>query len=380
MDVADVSYIQGYLFLGYSGGPCHRTMDFFPTAFIDRIDLISLFVYLFNGGRAPINPSPVEPGFDPIPDDLGCLDYPNQHHPWPRTTDPRLRLGFEGCPAEIAGEPGSKMSFEVYVTLTLAEGAPWFVNSWSLSAGGENLRFLPGTATSGFNCGANEGLDPGQKVRILPYEEIFCSATVVDPQKVPASGPLAGAPQGEGMVDGLVLDWGKIQAIRDPGAYRILKVTVEVTLPEQEGVSTAHLFFVDGKQGMGEPVLNVVAGNGRDASVPVLGECMIPRRAFHGGRQLPGDANQDAAVDQSDAVWLLEHLFLGTYPSLPCEGKTAPAPGPGELALLDFNGNGGIDISDAVALLTWRFLGGEAHPLGTGCIPIPGCRSDVCNP
>ena len=64
------------------------------------------------------------------------------------------------------------------------------------------------------------------------------------------------------------------------------------------------------------------------------------------GRQRPGDASQDGSLDLSDAIWLLEYLFLGAGPALPCEGGTAAGPGPGNLGLLDVNGDGGIDISD----------------------------------
>ncbi|MBI4585070.1 MAG: hypothetical protein HY717_13740 [Planctomycetes bacterium] len=118
---------------------------------------------------------------------------------------------------------------------------------------------------------------------------------------------------------------------------------------------------------------DIVSGRSKDFNANgIPDEC-------EGGLRLPGDANEDGGVDQSDAVWLLEHLFLGTRPNLPCEGNTAAAPGPGELALLDFNDGGEIDISDAVALLTWKFLGGLGHPLGTACSRIAGCL-EVCAP
>ncbi len=128
---------------------------------------------------------------------------------------------------------------------------------------------------------------------------------------------------------------------------------------------------------------NVISLQGT-AQKPVLGSCQllvdcnqdgVPGDACPpGGGQIPGNANQDGGVDQSDAVWLLEHLFLGTYSALPCEGKTASASGPGEQALLDFNGGGEIDLSDAVSLLTWKFLGSPGHPLRTACARIVGPR------
>jgi hypothetical protein len=92
-----------------------------------------------------------------------------------------------------------------------------------------------------------------------------------------------------------------------------------------------------------------------------------------GGLQRPGDANQDSALDLSDPVWMLGHLFLGSEPTLPCGGGTAEGPGSGDLALLDVNGDRQMDISDAVTCLGFLFLGGPPPALGTECVRITGC-------
>jgi hypothetical protein len=60
-----------------------------------------------------------------------------------------------------------------------------------------------------------------------------------------------------------------------------------------------------------------------------------------------GDANGDGRVDLSDAVLILFSLFGGSGP-LPCE------------RIADSNGNGDVDLSDAVFLLGYLFAGGEA--------------------
>jgi hypothetical protein len=39
----------------------------------------------------------------------------------------------------------------------------------------------------------------------------------------------------------------------------------------------------------------------------------------------------------------------------------------------DFNGDRSVDLSDAVAHLTWQFLGGRPHVLGITCTSLPGC-------
>ncbi|HZN58611.1 MAG TPA: hypothetical protein VFD71_11095, partial [Planctomycetota bacterium] len=100
-----------------------------------------------------------------------------------------------------------------------------------------------------------------------------------------------------------------------------------------------------------------------------------------GGGQLPGDMNQDGKLDISDAPALLGHLFLGTFPLLPCQGgdRTAVDPGPANLSLLDSNGDAKIDLSDVVRNLNFLFLGGQAPVLGTACVRIVDCP-DVCTP
>jgi hypothetical protein len=93
------------------------------------------------------------------------------------------------------------------------------------------------------------------------------------------------------------------------------------------------------------------------------------------GWQLPADLSQDARVDISDAIALLRYLFLGATAPLPCGDGTLEAEG--NLRLLDSNGDGRTNLSDAVALLGYLF-GGDAPPaLGTECVPIRTCP-DAC--
>lgn len=80
-------------------------------------------------------------------------------------------------------------------------------------------------------------------------------------------------------------------------------------------------------------------------------------------------------MDISDAVCLLGHLFLGSPPSLPCgDGSVVD---PANRALLESNGDGGVDLSDAVYVLSFLFLGGPPPVLGRDCTPIAGCP-DIC--
>jgi len=96
-----------------------------------------------------------------------------------------------------------------------------------------------------------------------------------------------------------------------------------------------------------------------------------------GGMMIPGDENEDGKLDISDPVALLNHLFLGTNPTLPCgDGSTAH---PSNVMLLDLNGDGRIDISDPVFGLNFLFSGGPNPVPGTACISIAECP-DHCDP
>lgn len=86
------------------------------------------------------------------------------------------------------------------------------------------------------------------------------------------------------------------------------------------------------------------------------------------GVQKPNDENQDGKFDLSDSVSILNHLFLGTNPSLPCGDGTLNAPG--NKALLDSNNDGKINLSDAVYDLSFLFVGG---PIPFNCAGNPAC-------
>lgn len=95
-----------------------------------------------------------------------------------------------------------------------------------------------------------------------------------------------------------------------------------------------------------------------------------------GGLQKPGDENQDGALNISDPVALLNHLFAGTNPALPCGDGTIGDPA--NLALLDANGDQAINITDPVATLNFLFAGGPApeacgNLAGCPCRLIAGC-------
>jgi hypothetical protein len=86
--------------------------------------------------------------------------------------------------------------------------------------------------------------------------------------------------------------------------------------------------------------------------------------------RIPGDCNGDQYLDISDIICLIGFLFLGE-PDMPCATHEA------NRNLLDWQPDGFIDVTDVIASLEFLFLDGSAHPLGSGCARIVGCR-DSC--
>jgi hypothetical protein len=70
--------------------------------------------------------------------------------------------------------------------------------------------------------------------------------------------------------------------------------------------------------------------------------------SFEPCQGLCGDANGDGAVNVSDAVWIINYVFIG---------GGAPKP---VLACGDANGDAAVNVSDAVWVINYVFIGGGA--------------------
>lgn len=88
-----------------------------------------------------------------------------------------------------------------------------------------------------------------------------------------------------------------------------------------------------------------------------------------GGIQ-PGDFNTDGSVNVTDAVALLNHLF-GGGDSPPCGDETLAHAS--NVTILDCNGDGQVNIADPVCALSFLFGGGAPPAAGTDCLPVPEC-------
>lgn len=134
--------------------------------------------------------------------------------------------------------------------------------------------------------------------------------------------------------------------------------------PETDGQGPS-LVVVDGHQ----PLDLWNLKEGWKASAEVDGSPGRADSAPSDGLQLPGDFSQDGKLTITDGIGVLLYLYSG-YPS-PCAADE------GTEMLLDVNGDGIVNLTDAVHTLHFLFLHGEPPALGVGCVRMPGCP-DAC--
>src|SRR5688572_4485071 len=104
---------------------------------------------------------------------------------------------------------------------------------------------------------------------------------------------------------------------------------------------------------MGRPVVNSIVGGA------ILAWAAAAWSPLHAASFIRGDIDVNRTHDVTDAVFLLNHLFLGILSSLDCDDSA------------DVDDSGVLDLTDAVYLLNFLFLGGP-----TPSQPFPRCGLD----
>jgi uncharacterized repeat protein (TIGR03806 family) len=109
--------------------------------------------------------------------------------------------------------------------------------------------------------------------------------------------------------------------------------------------------------------------------VCVLALAWLVSAPVQGGLHRRGDCSGDNDIALDDAICILHALFTGAPNAFPC-GDGSPEH-PSNLHLLDLNADAALDITDAVFLLDFLFLGGPA--VTSECIEVPNCPG-TCTP
>ncbi len=152
---------------------------------------------------------------------------------------------------------------------------------------------------------------------------------------------------------GAILETGAgVKEILDPGKTEILKLRLDVLVPEDPAGELVVLQFEEFLQ------LDDLSPRPQRNHVSCNGVALAPDWNAYSFRVLPfqndpaererfrrGDCNADGTVDVTDPVANLGFQFLGSFDP-PC------------LDALDFNDSGIIDVTDPIASLTHQFIGG----------------------
>jgi hypothetical protein len=264
-------------------------------------------------------------------------------------------LGFDGLPEHIWGEPGEVMTFDVYLTLfTTNNESPEGAMGWVLflkPEGGSitNLTFKGMEVSTIYD--EDPDLDPATPpIHHDPY--LFDLGNSFTDFAAPTNHA------GQCAVEGVVMKSQEKMVLQPTGTQRIGKLSVQGRIPTGGECGTLQILYEDSPVGpygcdnltIEAPARNALIWNGREMR-PVLGSIsvLLCPSVFH-----RGDSNSDNLVDISDAIFILDWLFLA-------------GPPPACLDAADVNDEGAIDISDVVFLLSDLFL-----PQNGSTIPDPG--------
>ena len=88
-----------------------------------------------------------------------------------------------------------------------------------------------------------------------------------------------------------------------------------------------------------------------------------------GDTVVPGDCNSDGRLDIADAACALLVVFREL--SGPCDDSQGAAGG--RSILLDFDGDGAVELDDGIGILRYLFLEASPHVLGTECLRLDAC-------
>jgi hypothetical protein len=218
---------------------------------------------------------------------------------------------------------------KVYVNLVtqLDSKLPYGVAGWSLSIRLEGDGELLSATTAGT---AGDWWDRGGL-----FEGGFHRTEIIDPARNEGR---------KGAVSALVLDLDGHPHIFGESTESVL--ALELSGPEG---STSDVSVFDGLRGRSQPVMNAVTVAGESRNVCNVNTARISIRHLALDNFIRGNANGDALIDISDALWILNSLFRESRPSACADAS-------------DANDDGRVDISDPIQLIEYLFLTGTAPP------------------
>jgi hypothetical protein len=322
LSISDPLALRRYIFHGGPLFPCEEAGDFDASGQLDITDVVRGLNFLLLGGAPPAAPYP-EVGPGSAEDPLGCEAY--EVEPPAASTDV-IDIG------EAIAAPGQVVEIPVLITNEVEIEAVQLLLAYD-----DSLLEPEGISFTGSYYEAVHGAAP------------FRSASPIEP------GILA-----VGFIPELVEDQHAIP----PGAGQLVFSILARVSPDAEPGTVIDLIPTNGPDGQGigtARMRNELTHAGEARFIATLPETLPGRLQIVGDLAIfvRGDANDDGAVNISDPVHTLGHLFAGDA-SLDCEDAA------------DANDDGEVNISDPIATLGRLFL-------GDGFLPPPS-RSPGVDP
>ncbi|MEM7263127.1 MAG: hypothetical protein AAF488_14145 [Planctomycetota bacterium] len=166
---------------------------------------------------------------------------------------------------------------------------------------------------------------------------------------------------GGGALSAVVLSIAGGSVLPANGIETITRFDVTVVHPDAGSCSNVQMIFLDGQQGSGDPVDNLVVFQDASVNPTLINDSFQVCGAT--SNWVTYDANGDANMNMADGVAHLASLFTGG-PSPICEEA------------MDFNGDNQLNIADPVGLFSYLFLGGPPPIDGLGCGEYPTCPTN----
>jgi hypothetical protein len=261
------------------------------------------------------------------------------------TPRPTFVFGFEGVPERITGAAGEVKTFETYVTLTTLDNtSPDGAQGWSVNLAVEGGDFK-GISVKGLQVSTifdhdEDSLTPPLDPYLLDLgrHDLILNMAMKQGDACAASAVA------------LYIDNNGKMVLQPTGTQRIARLTVEASIPEEADCAVLSLQFDGCFKGDPRPLLDLVTfDKGSYPPRTENSEVLLCRTQFR-----RGDFNGDGAVDISDAIAGLGHLYLGSAAS-------------GCRSAADANDDGQFDITDPIVLLVDLF-----SPEADSLIPPPG--------
>jgi hypothetical protein len=321
VSIADALTIRRFLYNGDLPPSCLDACDINDIGSIDISTEIGVLTFLFGGefyrrgyGYQEFAAPFPEPGVDPTAgDEFRCRSYEVQ--PAPVSSD-LIRIG------EVTVSPGQLAAVPVYLT-----------NSQPVEAIQLAITYDPETfrpSSDGFftiqrEGSPWEGTTAGGMALAYPAQRYFTVGLMGSMFGESQDGAYHPLPPGK---DRLIFKIaGRVPREAAPGTVIRLEPT---NGPDGRGVAPPY-FLVNELSNLGKARLPLVEGG----LVNIVADMSFFTR---------GDSNQDQLVNITDAVHVLDFLFLG--------GETPPC-----LDAADADDSGVVDLTDAVVILGYLFLG-----------------------